>query len=82
VYLDESGVNRYIFREYGRGKRGEKVMGEVSGTRFVRKSIIAALSGNHFFAPMTFEGTCETNLFNAWLREVLILNSSRGKCLY
>jgi len=25
-----------------------KSMGEVSGTRFVRKSIIAALSENHF----------------------------------
>ena len=81
MYLDESGVNRYIFREYGRGKRGKKVMGEVSGTRFVRKSIIAALSENHFFAPMTFEGTCETNLFNAWLREVLIPELQPGQVL-
>jgi len=34
-----------------------------------------------FFAPMTFEGTCETNLFNAWLREVLIPELRPGQVL-
>ncbi len=56
-------------------------MGEVSGTRFVRKSIIAALSNHSFLAPMTFEGTCDSALFNAWLKQVLIPALKPGQVL-
>ena len=81
IYLDESGVNQYLFRGYGRSLRGEKVMGEVSGNRFARESFIAALSEGKFLAPMCFQGTCNTDLFNAWLKEVLVPQLPPGKLL-
>jgi len=50
IYLDESGVNKYLYREHGRSIRGNKIFGEVSGKRFGRQSIIAALSEGKFIS--------------------------------
>lgn len=72
VYLDESGINQYLHREYGRGIRGKKVFGEISGKRFARQSVVSALFKGKFLAPMCFEGTCDTSLFNVWLKQELI----------
>ena len=50
VYLDESGINKYLYRQYGRGLRGEKVFGEISGNRFGRQSIISAILNGKFLS--------------------------------
>lgn len=81
VYLDESGINEYLHREYGRSLRGKEVQGEISGKRFARQSVISALLNGKFFAPMCFEGTCDTSLFNTWLKEMLIPNLIPGQVL-
>ncbi len=81
IYLDESGINKYLYRHYGRGLRGKKVFGEISGKRFARQSVIAALFRGKFLAPMCFEGTCDTKLFNIWLEEVLIPKLTPGQVL-
>jgi len=79
--LDESGINEYLHREYGRGLRGKEVPGEISGKRFARQSIISGLFNGKFFSPMCFEGTCATRLFNTWLKEMLIPNLIPGQVL-
>ena len=71
IYLDESGINEYLYREYARSMRRTVVFGEVSGRRFGRQSVISALSGGRFLSPMCFEGTCDTQLFNVWLQQEL-----------
>ncbi len=81
IYLDESGVNRYLYRNYARASRGKKVLGEVSGKRFVRESFISALYEGKFLAPMCFQGTCNTELFNTWLKQILIPELQPGKVL-
>lgn len=81
IYLDESGVNEYLYRQYGRGLRGQKVFGEVSGRRFGRQSVISALFKGKFLSPMCFEGTCDTTLFNIWLKKVLIPKLIPGQVL-
>lgn len=81
VYLDENGINQYLYRPYGRSVRGEKVWGEISGRRFSRQSVIAVLSAGKLVSPMCFEGTCDTKLFNIWLDKVLIPNLIPGQVL-
>jgi len=81
IYLDESGVNQYLYREYGRSLKGQKVLGEVSGKRFGRQSVISALLNGKFLAPMCFEGTCDTSVFNNWLKEILIPELKPGQVL-
>lgn len=71
VYLDESGIDSFVYRKYGRAPRGENVFGEVSGKRYARESFIAALSGKSLIAPLCFTGTCDTVLFNFWLEQFL-----------
>ena len=81
IYLDESGINQYLYREHARSKRGEKVFGEISGKRFARQSVVSALFRGKFLSPMCFEGTCDTSLFNAWLKQALIPNLVPGQVL-
>ncbi len=70
-----------MHREYGRSIRGEKIIGEISGKRFARQSVISALFKGKFLSPMCFEGTCDTSLFNSWLKQVLIPNLTAGQVL-
>ena len=79
--MDESGINQYLHREYGRSVRGEKIIGEISGKRFARQSVISALCKGKLLSPMCFEGTCDTSLFNVWLKQVLIPNLTAGQVL-
>ncbi len=81
IYLDESGINQYLYRQYARGPRGEKVLGDVSGHRFARESVIAAIFQGKFLSPMCFQGTCDTKLFNIWLEEILIPELKPGQVL-
>lgn len=81
IYLDESGINQYLYRKHGRGLRGKRVCGEISGKRFARQSVISALFKGKLFSPMCFEGTCNTSVFNTWLKQMLIPNLIPGQVL-
>lgn len=70
-----------MYRDYARSFRGEKIIGEISGKRFARESFISALYEGKFLAPMCFQGTCNTELFNTWLKKVLIPELKPGKVL-
>ncbi|MDR0494798.1 MAG: transposase, partial [Treponema sp.] len=48
VYVDESGVNTCLQREYARAPRGEHVEDTVAGNLFERVNVIGALwNGSH-----------------------------------
>jgi hypothetical protein len=79
--LDESGINQYLHREHARSLRGTRVFGEISGKRFGRQSVISALKDKKFLAPMCFEGTCDTDLFNVWLKQELLPTLTPGRVL-
>ncbi len=72
VYIDESGIDKFVSREYGRSKRGQKIMGSVSGRRYARESFIAGQIQNKIIAPFCYTGTCDSNLFNFWLENFLL----------
>ena len=72
VYADESGFEQSVTRRYGRAPKGEKVYGLRSGHSRPRTSLIAARFENGGFeAPILFEGTCNTDIFNMWLEQHL-----------
>ena len=72
VYIDESGIDNYLYYPWGYGLRGQQIYGDVSGKRYARESFIAGNNGNKIIAPMCFDGTCNTDVFNAWLTQVLL----------
>lgn len=72
IFVDESGINSYVHRAYGWARRGMQVFGEVCGRRFARESFVAAKVGSKVFAPLCFQGTCNTKLFNTWVEQFLV----------
>ena len=72
VFIDEAGVDKFIIREYGLGTIGERVYGDCSGKRYDRESFIAGKIGSKLIAPFCYKGTCDTELFNFWLENILL----------
>lgn len=79
MYVDESGINEYLQRKHARAFRGEKIYGAVSGLRHSRESFIAAQNHSRILAPFCYTGTCNTDLFNAWLEKILIPELKPGQ---
>lgn len=78
IYIDESGIEKFISREYGWSKKGVKVHSEISGKRYFRESFIAGILRNKIIAPFCYQGTCNSALFNIWLKKVLLPNLNPG----
>ena len=78
VHVDESGFAPSVTRCSAYAPRGQHVNGLISGHRRPRTSLIAARIDKAFVAPLLFEGTCNTQLFNAWLGAALcpLLNAT------
>jgi len=65
-YADEMGIDKFVYRENVRAKRGVKVYSEVKGKRFQRLSIVAGKCGENIAAPMVYEGTADSELYEHW----------------
>jgi len=61
-----------ICKDRGWGKKGEKLIGKKSGKYYQRTNIVAGLVNNKSIAPMIFNGSCNTELFEAWVAQFLI----------
>lgn len=81
VYIDESGIDKFISREYGWGFKGSKIIGEVSGRHYARESFIAGKLQNKIIAPFCYTGTCDSILFNFWLENFLLPTLGPGYTL-
>ena len=72
VYVDEAGTDNREDYAYGYCEVGERFHALKSGKRTKRVSWIAALRQKNIFAPMTFDGTCNRDLFEMWLENGLL----------
>jgi len=68
VYIDECGFASSTARRYGYAPKGQRVDGLVSGHRRPRTSLIAARMEGRLAEPLLFDGTCDTSIFNVWLK--------------
>lgn len=72
AYVDETGIDTYLSREYGWSERGKPVMGLVSGRKFKRVGIVAAQRGKEILSPLQYDGTMDSSLFEAWFASQLL----------
>ncbi len=70
--MDEMGVDNFLYREYGRSARGERVYGMISGRKFKRTGIVAAKIGRTIIEPLQYDGTMDSALFEAWFKTRLL----------
>ena len=64
--MDESGIDNYLYREYGWAKRGEKIYAQISGKKYQRTGIVAAQIQKEIIEPLQYDGTMDSLLFEAW----------------
>lgn len=78
VYVDEAGVDNRDNYLYGYCPIGQRFHALKSGKRTERVSWIAALKSDKLFAPLTYAGACNRNLFETWLEQCLIPQLQSG----
>jgi len=83
VYLDESGIDEYLQRDYARAERGKQVISEVYGRKYGRISVIAAWlpQAKEMIAPYVFEGYTDSQRFNGWLEKCLLPELQIGQVI-
>ena len=72
VYIDETGIDRYLYRSHARAPRGEKVYEKISGRRFERTSIVAGQVDGEFIAPMIYKESMRSDFFVKWFKTQLL----------
>ena len=72
VYVDETGIDTCLCREYGRSERGEAVIGKMSGRKFKRVGVVAGQAGKSIVAPMQYGGTMDSEVFESWFEAWLL----------
>lgn len=78
VYVDEAGIDNREEHPYGYCEIGQRFHALKSGKRTERVSWIAALKQDKLFAPMTFLGCCNRDLFQMWLEKCLLPQLQAG----
>ena len=77
-FIDESGVNIAMTRLWGRAPKGQRVVGSVPQNWGSNITLLAALSASGVSATMTVEGATDTDIFCAYVGQVLSPTLSEG----
>ena len=72
VYIDETGIDRYLYRLYARAPRGKKVYEKISVRRFERTSIVAGQVDGGVIAPMIYKESMTSDFFVEWFKTQLL----------
>ena len=79
VYVDESGIDSRIYRQYARSKRGVKVLADITGKRFARTTLIAGLVNKKIISPLRFAGYTDSKVFETYVEKCLIPELRKGQ---
>ena len=72
AYMDETGIDTYLYREYGYAPRGQKIKAAISGRKYKRVGIVAARMGQKIISPLAYSGTMDSSLFDFWFENQLL----------
>lgn len=78
VYVDETGIDKYLYRPYAWAPKGQICPGKISGRKYERTSIVAGLCGKKILAPLQYSGTMDSSLFKYWFVEMLLPSLHTG----
>lgn len=81
VYMDETGFAPGTNRSHAYGLKGARVYGDVDSAKRPRTSLIGGYRDGKLIAPVLFDGTCNTAVFNAWLKDHLLPELKRGSVI-
>jgi Transposase and inactivated derivatives len=81
VYVDETGIDQCLYREYARAPRGEKVKAKISGRKFKRTNIVAGICQGAWVSPLEYTGTTDSALFEFWFENCLLKELKPGSVI-
>ena len=76
-FVDECGLDKYLYREYGYSLKGVPVVGKTSGKKYKRTNIVAAKNGERIVAPMVYDCSTDSVLFEHWFENMLLKSIPR-----
>ena len=71
-FVDECGIDKYLYREYAYSTKGIPVQGKISGKKYKRTNVVAAKCCDEIVAPMIYESTTDSVLFEYWFEHSLL----------
>ena len=71
VYIDECGMDKFVYREYVRAERGTPVYGKVSGKKYKRVGVAAGQCCGNIVSPIVYDGAMDSKLFEYWFSNML-----------
>ena len=72
VYIDETGIQGYIYREYARAFRGKKIYDKVPGKKYKRTNIVAGKCGDKIIAPLVYDKIMDSEFFEEWFKVMFL----------
>lgn len=81
VYIDETGFESSTERLFAWGAPGKRLFDFRSGQKRQRTSLIGGYLHQKLLAPLLFQGTCNTAVFNVWLEQALLPKLQPGTIL-
>ncbi len=78
VFIDETSVNLNMTRPYGRGRRGERVIGRVPFGTWTTWTFVAALRLKGMSAAMMIKGAINGECFLAYIEQCLVPILKKG----
>jgi len=81
AYVDETGIDSYLYRTHCYSPKGMAVVGRVSGKKYRRVGIVAAKMGKEILSPLRYDGTMDARLFETWFETRLMRELSSGSVI-
>jgi hypothetical protein len=78
VYIDESGVNEYLQREYARAPKGETVEDVRPGQKYKRVNVIGALCKGIHYGIECYKHSTDSEFFESWFENYLLKETPKG----
>ena len=78
IFLDETGTDTGMTREYGRSLRGERLKGSAPFRRWGNRTLIASLSCDGIVAPRVISGALDRDAFDSCIEKVPIPEPDPG----
>ena len=79
MYLDETSIDSYMYSPRAWSRKGRYIYEKISGRRYRRVGIAAALCGGNIVEPMQYDGTMDGHLFETWFQKLLCPAFAPGK---
>ena len=75
------GIDRCLYREYARALRGQKIITKISGRKFKRTNIVAEICQGKWVAPLQYDCTTDSVLFEYWFENCLLEELDEGSTI-